>query len=65
MSTKKPRTVEELVDQHYETMFEWLCDGADDDIKEFKIIVKLASSGKTIRRSWADRDRWLSQSELR
>jgi hypothetical protein len=65
MTDKPIRSAEELVDKHYEEMFDWLVAEHDTDFVEFVIEVKTASDGKTIRRSWGDRERWLADDEKR
>jgi hypothetical protein len=61
MAKKQPKQIEEMVDQHYEEMFDWLTHNQDDNLYELKVIVKLSGDGKTIRRSWKDREKWLGE----
>jgi len=65
MNEPKIITAEQLIDKHYEEMFEWLCDRHDTDFVDFTVELKLANDGKTIRRSWGDRERWLADDEKR
>lgn len=50
--------IETEVDKKYEELFDFLC---DCDIGEFDLLVeiKVIADGKTIRRSWSERDKWL------
>jgi hypothetical protein len=56
-------TIDQLIDKHYDEMFEWLTRDYGDDIHELLIEVKVATDGKTIRRSWLDRDSMLTKEE--
>jgi len=53
---------EKLVDKHYNKLFDELLDldSVGDDLFELLIEVKIGNDGKTIRRSWRDRERFLS-----
>lgn len=60
---KKSKSIEELVDLHYEQMFDWLTGQNGDDMSDLLIEVRVASDGKTIRRSWSDRNEMLKKEE--
>ena len=55
------KTIEELVAKAYDKQFQELCKIDGDDMDEFLIEVRLAADGKTIRRSWKDRDKMLRE----
>jgi hypothetical protein len=65
MAKKKIKSIEELVDLHYEEMFYWLTDSVGDEWSDLSIEIRIASDGKTIKRSWADRNEWLKKEEER
>jgi hypothetical protein len=48
-------TVEALIDKHWDELFHKICE-MDDDLYELKIEYKSEASGKTIVRSWKDRE---------
>jgi hypothetical protein len=54
-------SIEEIIDKHYEAMFDELVhhDSAGDGLTELAIEVKIGVDGKTIRRSWQDRNQML------
>lgn len=52
-------SIEALVDSHYDQMFDWLCHNQDSVLHELLIEVKINHDGKTIRRSWRDREEML------
>lgn len=52
-------TVEEIIDKHYEEMFKELLDVEGDGLHDFLIEVQIGLDGKTIRRSWQDRNKML------
>ena len=56
-------TIEEIVDKHWDEMFEELikADCVGDDLWELLIEVRTASDGVTIRRSWKDRNEMLRE----
>lgn len=51
------KNIEETIDKHYDQMFDELISLIGDDLHELKIEVQTRISGKTIIRSWQDRDR--------
>jgi len=51
-------TIDEKIDAVYDELFDFICK-ENDDLYELKIVYKEASTGKTIERSWIDRDRRL------
>jgi len=59
----KVRTIEGLVDKHYNEMFDWLCENYADELHDLIIEARFADTGKTIRRSWLDRDSMLKDEE--
>lgn len=61
---KKIKNIEDLVDYHYEEIFEWLCDHNGDQFDEIMVEIRIKDQGKTIRRSWLDREKMLAQSEV-
>jgi len=56
------KTIEELIDKHYDELFDEICK-LNDDLYELVIEYKEASTGKMIRRSWLDRDKMLKEEE--
>lgn len=58
-------TIEQIVDKHYKQLFDELleCDEAGDGMTELLVEVKVAVDGKTIRRSWQDRNEMLRKEE--
>ena len=62
MKGAKMSNTEKLVDKHYNKLFDELLDldSVGDDLFELLIEVKIGNDGKTIRRSWRDRERFLS-----
>lgn len=52
------KTMETKIDEVYEELFEFIIksDQFDDDMYDLVIEYKEAATGKTIRRSWKDRD---------
>ena len=55
------KTTEELIDKYYEKMFDELIDIEGDNMTELLIEVRIATDGKTIRRSWHDRNEMLKE----
>jgi hypothetical protein len=50
--------MEEQVDKHWEELFKWICDNEGDIL--YDLVIEVSSiEGKTIRRSWRDRDKWI------
>ena len=49
------KTIEELIDTAWDTLFESICK-LDDNINDLVIEYKSTATGKTIRRSWLDRE---------
>ena len=56
----KAKTIEQLIDQYYEEMFKQLCDEGHD-FYDFVIEVRIGADGKTVRRSWRDREEMLRE----
>ena len=50
-----PETIEEIIDRNYEKLFHEICK-LSDDFNELKIEYQEMSTGKTIIRSWKDRE---------
>lgn len=50
--------IEELIDKHYQDLFDEICK-LGDDLYDLVIEYKEISTGKTIRRSWRDREKRL------
>jgi len=50
------KTIETIIDKHYDKMFNETIDVIGDDIHELLIEITTLSDGKTIRRSWIDRE---------
>jgi hypothetical protein len=57
--------IEQLIDEHYDSMFDWLCKESGDDFHDLVIEVRVGSEGKTVRRSWRERDAMLRDAEAR
>lgn len=57
----KPKNVLQLVDKHYDEMFEFLCETQDENFADLVIEVKLTNDGTTVRRSWVDRDEMIKK----
>jgi hypothetical protein len=55
------KNVQDILDKHYDSMFHELCQLDDDNLYEFKIVVKLKNDGTTISRSWLDREKMLEE----
>lgn len=56
--------LEQLVDKHYNALFEELVkNNYADDCQEILVEIQVASEGKTVRRSWNDREQMLSDRE--
>ena len=49
------KTIEILVDEAYELLFDEICE-RDDDLYDLVVEYKSSTTGKTIRRSWKERD---------
>lgn len=56
-------SIETIIDEYYDKLFHELCKLGGNDMDEFLIEVRLATDGKTIRRSWKDRDKMLKERE--
>jgi hypothetical protein len=59
------KTLEQVVDEAYDILFKYMAENYDTDIKEIKVVVKTMSDGKSIRRSYQDRERWLCEEETK
>lgn len=55
-ANEDPKTIEQVVDKHYDAIFKWLCDTYDTAIHDLIVEVRVGNEGKTIRRSWKDRE---------
>ena len=55
-------TLEKLVDKHYNQIFDKTLEMIGDDLYELVIEIK-TYDGKTIRRSWIERNKMLEQPE--
>lgn len=53
-------TLESVVDKAYDLIFKYMCEEHDTDIQDITIEVQTMQEGKTVRRSYADREFWLS-----
>lgn len=60
---KKIETYEQLIDKHYQEMFDFMCAHFNEGFSELKIEIQESVSGKTIIRSWKDRDRMLKEEQ--
>jgi hypothetical protein len=56
-------TVEALIDKHWDELFHKICE-MHDDLYELKIEYKETASGKTIIRSWKDREDRLKEDKF-
>lgn len=56
-------TTEEIVEKHYQELFDELIDVIGDDTYEILIEVK-TYGGLTVRKSWRDREKNLSDTEV-
>jgi len=58
-------TVEKLIDKYYEKLFDELVhsDEVGEDLHDLVIEVKIRNDGKTIRRSWQDRERFIREED--
>ncbi len=56
----KIKSIEEIIDDHYDKIFDELCDRGDE-FGELLIEVRVDVDGKTVRRSWADREKMLTE----
>jgi hypothetical protein len=52
-------TIEKIVDKHYQQMFDELMDEVGDDLYDLVVEVKTPLDGKTVRRSWKDREKMI------
>lgn len=59
---KKLQTIEEAIDKAYHDLFDLICD-KHDSLYELKIVYQ-EDTGKTIIRSWRDRNKIIRQEEL-
>jgi hypothetical protein len=60
---KREQTIEEAIDEAYNKLLDLICD-RHDSLYELKIVYQEDSTGKTIIRSWIDRNNRLQESEL-
>ena len=56
------KTIEEKIDKVWDELFDFICE-TDDDIYELKIEYQSRSTGVTVKRSWLDREKRLSEGE--
>ena len=61
--TNERLTIEQEIDKAYDTLFAKICD-EHDDLYELKIVYKEETTGKTIVRSWRERNKILAEKEL-
>ena len=54
-------TIEEIVNKHWDQMFHEVLKIEGDGLYELVIEVKIDYSGKTIRKSWKDRNEMLKE----
>jgi len=54
--------IEQLIDKHWDELFHEICK-IHDDLHELKIEYQEKSTGKTIIRSWKDRDKFILEGE--
>ena len=57
----KYKEIQELVESHYDKLFEEMCKIYDDEIFDIEVTVK-TMSGLTIKKSWEDRNERLEES---
>ncbi len=57
----KIKTLEEVVDEHYNKLFDETLEIIGDDLGELLIEITIPGDGKTIRRSWKDREKMLQE----
>lgn len=57
------RTLEQIIDKHYNEIFNETLDVIGDDMHELLIQITTLSDGKTITRSWIDRNERLQEDE--
>lgn len=55
------KTIEEIIDKHWDAMFEEIIHGAGEEMDELLIEVQIDTEGKTYRRSWRDRNERLRE----
>lgn len=62
----KIKSIEEIIDKHYDQMFHKLIDhpSCGDGLHDLVIEVQIGVDGKTIRRSWKDRSLMLGDEGL-
>jgi len=54
--------VDKHVLEHYDQLFDWLCQNEDTNIYDIVVEVKLMD-GRTVRQSWRDRELRLQEEE--
>ena len=57
------KSIETIIDKHYDEIFNETLDVIGDDMHELLIEITTLSDGKTIRRSWIDRNERLQENE--
>ena len=65
-TTNQLLNIEQLVDKHFDEMFGWLCSPDNylgDNFYDIVVEVKVANEGKTIRRSYREREKMLREEE--
>jgi len=61
--SKKPKTIEELVDKCFDELFDFVVEVTEDDLYDISIEVRTKASGKTITRSWQEREYRLQEEQ--
>ena len=54
-------TLEQIIDKHFDEMFKKILDLGEDNIYDLTIEYKSLADGKTIKRSWLDREERLRE----
>ena len=55
--------IEDIVDNHFNDMLDEILDLHDDDLFELVVEIQTEVGGKTVRRSWLDRNKRLRENE--
>ena len=54
-------TLEQIIDKHFDEIFKEILDLGEDNIYDLTIEYKSLADGKTIKRSWLDREERLRE----
>ena len=54
-------TLEQLIDKHWDKLFDETLEVIGDGLTELLIEIRVAGDGKTVRRSWKDREKMLQE----